>query len=209
MQLAVGDLLYDTQADVEWRRGSTIIGGAAGIRLGESQRGTVGWGAIAITWPARSDLWMSVSVGSYPADLIQGLPGGAFTAVTMRLPNGKLPPLRLPPPPPPPRPVPPSLDFTQRLDLVIGFAVDSADLREIKVWAPGVERVELMADFVDWVPVPLIKQSTGEWRGYYRVSPGLHRLNLRLDGKEIDVPSRLARFEDELTGAFVGMVIVR
>ena len=68
--------------------------------------------------------------------------------------------------------------------------------------------MELLADFVDWVPVPLIRQPNGEWRGYYNVSAGLHRLNLRLDGREIAVPRNLARERDEFTGD-VGLIVVR
>ena len=92
--------------------------------------------------------------------------------------------------------------------LVVGHALDSLGLREVRVWAPGVEVVELMADFVDWIPVPLIRQPNGEWQGYYRVSEGLHRVNLRLDGIDIDVPTNLSVERDEILGA-VGILIVR
>ncbi len=208
MQLAVGDMLADNEGVVQWSRGSTNFAFTLGVRLGEAQRGTVGWGGVTVTWPLRSDLWTSVSLGSYPADLVQSLPGGRYAAVTIRLPNGKLPPLHLPPPPAPAPPRPPELPYTERLAMVIGFAVDSADLREVRVWAPGVRKVELMGDFVNWVPVPLVKQPNGEWRGYYRVSPGLHRVALRLDGEEIDVPTNLTRVEEDLLGAY-GWIFVR
>lgn len=208
MQLAVGDVLGDTEGAVAWSRGETFLTTSLGIRLGESQRDAVTWGSMTLTWPVRSDLWTTFSIGSYPANLIQGLPGGRFAAMTMRLPNGRLPPLRLRPPPLPPPPEPPELLVQERLAITIGFALDSADLREIRVWAPGITVVELMADFVDWIPVPLIKQPNGEWRGYYRVAPGLHRLNLRLEGQEIDVPTHLPREKDDFIGA-VGLIIVR
>lgn len=208
MQLAVGDFLGDLQADFQWSNGQTYLGTAAGVRLGESQRGTVAWTSVSVTWPLREDIWTSFSIGSYPADLIQNLPGGRFFSLTMRLPNGRLPPLRLPPPPPPPKPVMEPLPVTHRLALVIGYPLDSADLREIRVWAPGVQTVELVADFVDWVPVPLIKQPDGVWRGYYRVAPGLHRLNLRLDRSEFDVPTNLRAMPDDFLGR-VGLVVVR
>jgi hypothetical protein len=208
MQLAVGDVLADAEAALQWGRGETFFGASLGIRVGESQRGTIGWGGITIAFPARPDLWTTLSVGAYPANLIQGLPGGRYVAFTLRLPDGRLPPLRWRPPPPPPPPPPPELPVSERLALVVGFALDSADLREIRVWAPGIDRVELMADFVDWVPVPLIKQPNGEWRGYYEVPPGLHRLNLRLDGKDIDVPTNHSAVDDEFVGR-VALVMVR
>ena len=90
----------------------------------------------------------------------------------------------------------------------MGEALDSLGIREIRVWAPGVREVEMLADFVDWIPVPLIRQPNGEWQGYYRVSPGLHRLNLRLDGRELAVPRNLARVRDDFSGE-VGLIVVK
>ena len=208
MQLAVGDMLADNEAGVEWFRGRTAFGASLGVRLGEAQRGTTGWGSFSATWPLRDDLYASLSFGSYPTDLLQSLPGGHYVAMTFRLPNGRLPPLHRRPPPPPAPPRAPDLPVTYRLALVVGFALDSADLREIRVWAPGVESVELLADFVDWIPVPLIKQPNGEWTGYYRVTPGRHRLNLLLDHHTMDIPTNLVREDDDFQGA-VGVVIVR
>jgi hypothetical protein len=208
MQLGIGDIIGDTEAGVEWTHGRSVFGAALGLRVGESQRGTVGWGSFSVTWPVREDLWTSVSLGSYPADLLQGLPGGRYAAFTMRLPNGRLPSLRRRPPPIPPPPAPLALPITERLAIVIGTPLDSADLREIRVRAPGATTVELLADFVDWIPVPLIRQPDGDWRGYYRVPRGLHRLSLRIDGQESDVPTNIGRARDVFLGA-VGLIMVR
>ena len=208
MQLAVGDVLHDTEGGVEWIRGRTMLAASAGVRTGEALTGTTLWGGFSLTWPLRDDLYTSLSVGEYPKDLLQSLPGGRYVALSFRLPNGQIPPLRrrLPPAPAPPRA--PDLPVGHRLALVIGFALDSADLREVRVWAPGAEVVELLADFVDWIPVPLVKQPNGEWRGYYRITPGRHRLNLLLDRRTIDIPANLVREDDDFQGA-VGVVIVR
>jgi 1,4-alpha-glucan branching enzyme len=92
--------------------------------------------------------------------------------------------------------------------MVVGFPLDSANLREIRVWAPGAKNVDLVADFVDWIPVPLIRQPNGEWRGYYRVAPGLHRFNLLLDWRDYDVPSNQRKVDDGFGGS-VGLILVR
>jgi hypothetical protein len=210
MQLQYGDVLGDNEASVSWARGRVTYDATFGVRLGEAQRGTVAWGSFTVTRPLAAGILATASLGSYPVDLIQGLPAGRYAAIAMRLPGGKFPPLRRRQPvrvlPPPPER--PELPTTERLSLVIGGALDSLHLREIRVWAPGIERVELLADFTEWIPVPLIRQPNGEWRGFYEVGPGAHRLNLRLDRQEIDVPVNLLRVKDDFAGN-VGLIMVR
>jgi hypothetical protein len=210
MQLQFGDLLGDTEAGVSWVRGRTTWDWVMGVRLGEAAKGTVGWGSLTVSWPVAVGLVGTASAGKYPVDLIQGLPGGNYVSVAMRLPNGRFPPLRRPParpvvPPPPSRP---ELPTSEPLALVIGPALDSLEIREIRVWAPGVREVELLADFVDWIPVPLVRQANGEWQGYYYVKAGLHRLNLRLDRTELAVPRNLPMVRDDFNGQ-VAVIVVR
>jgi len=210
MQLQYGDVLGDNEATVSWNVRGVTYDAALGARVGEALRGTVAWGALTASWNLRPGIVATASAGSYPVDLIQGLPGGRYVALALRLPNGGVsalwrPRRPLPPPLPPERP---ELPITERLALVVGPALDSASLREIRVWAPGIARVELLADFTDWIPVPLVRQPNGEWRGYYHVAPGMHRVNLRLNREEIDVPVNLVRVRDEFTGE-VGLVLVR
>lgn len=209
MQLQYGDALADHEGSLSWTRGRVTFDASAGVRLGEALRGTVGWGSFTTTWPIFAGALGTFSVGSYPVDIIQGLPGARYAAVAMRLPNGRFS-FRSKSSAPLPAPVVerPTLPETERLALVIGGSLDSLSLREIRVWAPGITTVELMADFTDWIPVPLIRQPTGEWRGYYHVSPGIHRVNLRLNREELDVPVNLARVRDDFVGD-VGLIIVR
>jgi hypothetical protein len=209
MQLGVGDQLTDHEGQLEWVAGRGVVSSSLGVRLGEAQRGTTAWGGITVAWPVLADTWATLSLGSYPADLIQNLPSGRYAAFALRLPHGRLPAFRRPPPPPPPPPPrTPDLPVSFRLAMVTGPALDSTNIREVKVWAPGARVVEIMGDFVDWLPVPLIRQANGEWRGYYRISPGLHRVNVRLDGLDLDVPMNWAREKDEFLGT-VALVLVR
>jgi hypothetical protein len=209
MQLGSGDMLADSEGQLEWLAGRGVVSTSLGVRLGEAERGTRGWGTFSVTWPIFFDSWLTVSAGSYAADLIQNLPAGRYASFTLRLPNGRLPTVRRPPPaPPPPRPRIPDLPISLRLAMVTGPALDSMDIREVRVWAPGAQTVELLADFVDWIPVPLVRQPNGEWRGYYRISPGLHRVNIRMDGTELDVPMNWPTAKDEFLGT-VALVLVR
>lgn len=209
MQLQFGDLLGDHEASLNLSRGRSTYDFSLGMRAGEADKGTVVWGAASATWPVLRDFYVTAAIGTYPVDLIQSLPGGRYVTLAARLPGARWPSFRRRPAPlPPPRPTRPELPTTESLALVIGPALDSLQLREIRVWAPGVRVVELMADFVDWLPVPLDRVGVGEWRAYYHVTAGAHRLNLRLDGREIAVPRNLPTVADEFSGA-VGVVVVR
>ena len=209
MQLGVGDVLTDTEGQLEWLAGRGIVSSSLGVRLGEAQRGTTAWGALTVTWPFLVDSWATLSIGKYPADLIQNLPSGRYAAFAIRMPGGRFPAFRPPPPlPPPPPPRTPDLPVSFRLAMVTGPALDSTNIREVRVWAPGARVVELMADFVDWIPVPLIRQPNGEWRGYYRISPGLHRVNVRLDGADLVAPLNWPQEKDDFLGT-IALVLVR
>lgn len=209
MQNGAGDVLTDNEGEVEWVAGRGVIGSSLGVRLGEAERGTTAWGAFTISWPLLVDAWSTLSIGSYPADLVQNLPSGRYAAFGLRLPHGRLPAFRRPPlPPRPPPPGTPALPESLRLALVMGPSLDSTHIREVAVWAPGARVVELMADFVDWLPVPLIRQPNGAWRGYYRIAPGLHRVNIRIDGTDLDVPLNWPSQKDEFLGT-VALVLVR
>jgi hypothetical protein len=209
MQLQFGDLLGDTEGSLSWVRGRTTWDATGGVRVGEADKAESFWGSLTVTWPVLDGLFATAAAGSYPVDLIQGLPGGTYGALGLRLPGGRWA-LRRSAPLPPARRTPerPELPTTEPLALVIGEALDSLGIREIRVWAPGVREVEMLADFVDWIPVPLIRQPNGEWQGYYRVAPGLHRINLRLDGRELAVPRNLARVRDDFSGV-VGLIVVK
>lgn len=208
-QLQFGDLLGDHEGSVEWAHGRSIWGTSVGVRTGEAGKETVAWGAVTLSAPLFNDLFVTVSAGKYPVDLIQGLPGGSYLSVGFRLPEARWA-LRREIPPPPRPPVAPRLELPTSvpLSLVIGPSLDSLGIREIRAWAPGAKVVELMADFVDWLPVPLLRQPNGEWRGYYYVTDGAHRVNLRLDGVELRVPLNLASIRDDFVGD-VGLIIVR
>ena len=66
--------------------------------------------------------------------------------------------------------------------------------------------VELMADFTGWSVVAL--QRTGSaWRIERMISPGPHRVAIRIDGGEWIVPANLPRVEDDLGGT-VGLITI-
>jgi hypothetical protein len=79
--------------------------------------------------------------------------------------------------------------------------------------------VELMADFTDWVPVPLVRLPRGTaggrardaadlWAAELVIAPGVHRVNVRVDGGPWRPPPGLSVVRDEFGGE-VGLLVVR
>lgn len=211
LQLQGGDILSDFEGIWLWEGARGRYEVIGGLRTGEGIIGKSTWGGFSASWPIIGGAYLAISVGSYPVDLLQSLPGGRYAALSMRVPpKGFSLRSRAMPKVPvaPAAPLHPELPTRYPIAIVVGEAYDSLYLREVRVWAPGNPLVELLADFTEWVPVPLVRQPSGDWLGYYRVPPGARRVNLRLNGREVVVPLNLSAIDDEFSGK-VGVLIVK
>jgi hypothetical protein len=74
-------------------------------------------------------------------------------------------------------------------------------------WAPA-RTAEVMGDFTDWKPQPLVRMSGGRWTLPAVLSRGVHHLNVRFDGGPWLVPSGSFQVDDGF-GGVVGMIVVR
>jgi hypothetical protein len=74
-------------------------------------------------------------------------------------------------------------------------------------WA-SARRAEVMGDFTDWRPEPLVALRGGRWAHQVALSPGVHHLNVRFDGGPWLVPAGAIPVDDEFGGT-VGLVVVR
>jgi len=203
-QLQNGDLMTDVGATIDRALGPVSLSGAVGWRTGQAARVDLGWASVGATFAINRRLLATASFGNYPADLLQRLPGARFVSLSIRLPTRSA--------------------FPRRDDKLAGVvqpnpAADGVILRiantdsdksarVVRVRAPASERVEIMADFTDWLPVALVRTPEGFWETTLPVGRGSHRLNVRLDGGDWLVPTNVARITDEF-GGVVGLVLVR
>jgi hypothetical protein len=77
---------------------------------------------------------------------------------------------------------------------------------DVEITVPNATTIELMADFTEWQPITL-ERAGGVWRVGRAITPGLHRVSLRIDGGEWTAPSNLPR-ADASAGASFGLVTV-
>ncbi len=147
---------------------------------------------------------LSLGGGTYPPDPVRQMLGANYVGVGLRLrPFG----------PSPPR-VPgytsgvlrgrsiPASNEGPRLELT-----GETEVRTFRVIAPEAGTVEIVGDFTDWLPVALARKEGAVWEVSLPVTPGVHRMNLRLDGGPWIVPKGLRLEQNEFGGA-VGLLVV-
>lgn len=170
-----------------------------GFRSGGSSKS---WGSASITAWIASYLAIVGSAGTYPIDLTQGFPGGRFASLALRVGSRRYPPAAS------------SVREIGGLDAVsrTSYRFESRDLgggiRELRLNAPGAASVEVMGDFSDWNAVRLENAGGGWWSHSFRLEPGIHELNVRIDGGPWVIPPGLHARADEFGGS-VGVLVIR
>jgi hypothetical protein len=188
------------------------LSGSGGFRSG-SRLPTLGgtaksWGSASVSgWIAP---WHALvaSAGTYPVDLTQGFPGGRFASLSLRFGARRFPPavtsvtevsdIRSS------APAPPSAPGISSFDII----ATAAGTRELRIRAVSAGSVEIMGDFTSWQPVSLNTAGTGWWTVRLPIMPGIHEMNVRVNGGPWVVPPGLTARSDEFGGK-VGVLVVR
>ena len=131
-----------------------------------------------------------LSVGSYPQELLQGLPGGRFVSLGFRIADRRKRPV-------PTRTLTTPVVFSEReaRDGSVGFSVD------------GAATVEIAGDWNAWTPTPMTRSPSGRWILEADLEPGVYRFSLRVNGTQWVVPEEVPSMEDGFGGR-VGLLIV-
>jgi hypothetical protein len=97
----------------------------------------------------------------------------------------------------------PAADARLEIELGVNEAV------RLTVYAPGAMAVEVSGDFTDWHPVPLNRKPTNgdAWEASFRISRGIHRINVRRDGGPWIAPVGTTRTVDDYDGV-VGLFLL-
>jgi len=182
--------LFYTDVAANWRHdhGRFSIGAVGGGRASNNVLApSDGWGSVdASVWLA-PHVALVVAGGRSPQDVIRGIPRTLYGSVSFRFSSLPRPSLARPR----------SRSGGMRLE---------ATREYIEVRADSATQVEVMGDFTDWTPIALERRGD-VWRIERELSPGLHRLLIRVDGGEWTTPVNLPRAKDDL-GGVVGLITV-
>jgi hypothetical protein len=193
----IGSTAY-TDLAAGWRHeaGGASIGASAALRSGA---GNGGWQA------ADAELWVSsrlaivVAAGNALPDVVRGTPSTRYASASLRVAWQPHVALRF------------RREANAGVRVVITRSSGGGDGGTARIDVSGgastAERVELMADFTGWEPIALERASDG-WFVDRAVTPGLHRLAIRIDGGAWIAPANVPKLRDDDLGGTVGLITV-
>ena len=193
-QRTLQDHYTDAEATLGWTHGSLALEAGAGRRFGKAVRFTSWYvrGLLQLT----SRVGLVATSGQFPVDVVSGLPSGSFTTLSMRINlRNDSPRTR------------PSVSTPISRSGFFEARRDDQNRTRISVLVPDAQAVEMMGSFSDWEPVLLVPDGSGQWVLRMYLRPGLHEVNIRINGGPWMVPAGLPSVDDDLGGR-VGVFLV-
>lgn len=186
--------LTDAVVSGRWRISSLDFDASIGRRFSQSTAETTIWG-LSASRGISPTVALVAAAGRSGSDPVTSVPGARYFALGLRLKVGAqaLAPL----------PVAPVR--TAAAPFRIGPAVGAG--REIVIQAADARAVELAGDFTDWKPVALQPWGEDGWRVLLPISPGLHRLAVRIDGGTWRAPQGTRPIASEFGGEVAEVIV--
>ena len=185
----------DLEARVDWSIGRLMLSGSVTGRQTRDSVRAKRWGRGSAALQLTPNLALVAGGGTAPAASRSGVATSRFATFGLRLAPAAL--LR----PPLPAAVRPSATA------IVVRPVAPGEYR-ITLRVPNARTVELSGDFNQWTPIALRETQPNVWEATFPMKPGVHHLNVRIDGDAWTAPPGLPATEDEFNGR-VGILIVR
>ncbi|MGE0354612.1 MAG: glycogen-binding domain-containing protein [Gemmatimonadales bacterium] len=188
------DPYFDAGLSLHWTGGPVEIGSGLGRRFGKPTIQFTTW-HVAGAYRISPTLALVGSLGHYPADPVSGQPSGRFATLGMRVslrPHESAVPERTP-----------AAGHREATEVVKA----DAGRYLLSVYAPRATTVEIMGSFNDWTPAELAPLDHERWGALFPLTPGVHEINVRIDGGPWIAPPGLPRMRDEFAGT-VGVLLV-
>ena len=185
----------DAQLGLRWGIGRLAFQGVVGTRFSATNQPNETWGQLQGSLALAPDIALIAASGVQPSSAAYGIARARFVELGFRVSPTALRRPRLP------SGVRPS---------AAAFQVEDAEhgQRTLRVRVPDARSVELSADFTSWKPIPLKRSAEDEWEATLPITPGLHRLTIRVDGDAWTIPPGVTAVADEFQGT-VGVIVIK
>lgn len=191
--------LTDLETALRWEHKLMELSVRGGRRFGSSFDVTPEsrqWASMQAAIWITSQLAAVAGGGREPAQPTRGLPARSFGSLGVMLAYWPIPrgivPVETP------------------ASLVHAFELRPAGvaLQRLTARIGGVETVEIMGDFTDWAPIHLIRRGRDLWELLIPMGPGVHQINLRIDGGVWIAPPGVPTIKDGFNGE-VGVLVIK
>jgi hypothetical protein len=191
--------LTDLEGVVSWQHRFAELTLRAGQRIGnvsdvtpESRQWASGLAAIWLT----NQIAAVAGGGREPAQPTRGLPARNYGTLGVMLAYWPIPRGTVP--------------VSTPASRVTMFEVRPAggELQRLSARIGSVETVEIMGDFTDWTPLPLVRRGRDQWELLVPMPSGVHRINMRIDGGQWIAPPGMPTITDGFNGES-GVIVVK
>ncbi|GIW51353.1 MAG: hypothetical protein KatS3mg081_0708 [Gemmatimonadales bacterium] len=159
-------------------------GGVAGSNVPDA----TAWGGVTAALWLGNSVALQAAAGTYPQDLLQGLPAGTYLSAGVRIATGRA-----------------AVPSIRPLGRPAYERTDGSGLLRFRV--SEARRVDLVGDWTGWEPVPMERAADGSWFVRVRLQPGVYRFNLIVDGQRWIVPDGVVAIDDGYGGK-TGLLII-
>lgn len=184
-----GEAVVDRAVGVAAAGREALISAAVGARRSRSENGV--FANATLTVGVSSPVGLQIGAGSYLANRLTSVPGGAFASAGLVMRFGSATP-RTRPAPSPSGVVPPASGHTR-----------------LAIRAPGASRVEVAGDWSGWRAVPARRAPNGVWYVDLLIEPGRYRYAFKVDGSTWAVPEGVPAEDDGLGGRSAWLTVRR
>ena len=185
----------DAEFAVHWGRGRLAFRGVIGTRFFAERQPNELWAQAQTAYSLSPSLALIASTGVHPSSAAYGISRARYAELGVRVAPSALLRPRLP------RGVRPTAAAFEVRDGTDGR-------RTLRIRVPNARTVELSGDFTGWKPVTLTRAGTDQWEATLPITPGIHRLAIRVDGDAWTPPPGVSAVADEFQGT-VGVIVVR
>lgn len=191
--------LTDWEGSVRWEHRLLEVTVRGGQRYGDSFDVTADsrqWASGHAAWWISDKVAAVAGGGREPAQPTRGLPARTFGSLGIMLAYWPIPRGTVP--------------VESPATLVQAFEMRPAGtaVQRITARIGGVETVEVMGDFSNWEPLPLVRRGRDSWELLVPMSHGVHHINMRIDGGQWIAPPGMPTMKDEFSGE-VGVIIIK
>jgi hypothetical protein len=177
----------DVEVALSWSHGPLLLDAAVGMRPTTPSVAAARWLHAGGAWALTRTVALVSDVGTRPAVPFAGTRAGGFFTLGLELSTSALRSSAA---------VPEGVRASAS-----EFAIRGAGAsRTISVRANGARVVELMADFTDWQPISLARVGGNRFEITMPVAPGVHRVDVRIDGGAWVAPPGTSVVRDEFGG---------